>query len=67
MPSENPFGRFLATDPRPTSSSTSSTRDSGMRLLSARHLRFWYALRPPCIALASSSAPTYLRGSWSRS
>lgn len=67
MPSENPFAFFLATEVSPTVSSTSCTRLFSMPLLWARHSRWLNALRPPCIALASSRAPMYLRGSFSRS
>lgn len=67
IPSENPLAFFLATEVRPTVSSTSCTRLFGMPLLCARHSRWLKALRPPCMALASSRAPMYLRGSFSRS
>ena len=46
-------------------SSTSSTRRRAMPLLSASHVRWLAALRPPTMALASSSAPTDLSGSFS--
>lgn len=65
MPRENPLDFFFATALRPTMSRTSSTRLLGMRLLCARHSRLLYALRPPCIAFASRSAPMYFSGSWS--
>ncbi len=67
MPSEKPFAFFLATAVSPTVSSTSCTRRGGMPLLCARQSRWLKALRPPCMALASSSAPMYLSGSLSRS
>lgn len=63
MPRENPLDFFFATAVRPTVSSTSATRLSGIRLLWARQRRLLYALRPPCIDFASSSAPMYFRGS----
>ena len=58
MPSENPLDRLPATSSSPTMPMTSSTRRRGMALVSARQSRCLYALRPPCTALASSSAPT---------
>ncbi len=65
MPREKPLDFFFATALRPTVSSTSSTRLRGMRLLCARQSRLLYALRPPCIDLASSNAPMYFSGSCS--
>ena len=44
-------------------SSTSLTRRRAMPLLSASHVRWLAALRPPTMALASSSAPTDRSGS----
>ena len=61
MPSEKVLTRFPATSLRPTSSSTSATRRRAMPLLSASQARWLAALRPPTMALASSSAPTDLR------
>src|SRR5215467_12139088 len=58
MPSENPLDRLPATSLRPTSARTSSTRRFGSLLAWARQSRWLYADRPPCTALASSSAPT---------
>ena len=55
--------RRRATDARPVSSRTSSTRRSGMRLLAARTRRWSRAVREPCAACASSRAPTWRRGS----
>lgn len=63
MPSENPFDFFFATAVRPTRSRTSDTRLRGIRLDWARQSRLLYALRPPFIAFASSSAPMYFSGS----
>lgn len=63
IPSEKPFDFCLATAVSPTVSRTSLTRLTGMRLLCARHNRLLYALRPPCMAFASSSAPMYFTGS----
>ena len=62
IPSEKPFERFLATADSPTVSSTWPTRRRGMPLLCARHSRWLAALRPPCTAFASSSAPMYVSG-----
>ncbi len=59
MPSEKPLERLRATFWRPTTPSTSSTRRAGMPDSWARHSRCWRALRPPCTALASRSAPTW--------
>ena len=59
MPSEKPLERFLATSWRPTTPSTSSTRRAGMPDSWARQSRWLRACRPPCTALASSSAPTW--------
>jgi hypothetical protein len=58
MPSEKPLDRLPVTSSSPTMPMTSSTRLRGMSLVCARHSRWLYALRPPCTALASSSAPT---------
>ena len=58
MPSEKPLDRFPATLLRPVSSSTSPIRRFGRLLVSARQRRWLSALRPPCTARASSSAPT---------
>ncbi len=57
MPSEKPLDRFFATSLRPTSSSTSPIRRLGRLLVCATQSRWLYALRPPCTAFASSSAP----------
>ncbi len=65
MPSEKPRARLRATGVRPTSPSASSTRRSGIRLLWASQSRWSRAVRPGWTALASSSAPMYLRGSLS--
>ncbi len=58
MPSEKPFERRFATSWRPTTPSTSSTRRAGMPDSCARLIRCARALRPPCLAFASSNAPT---------
>ena len=66
MPSEYPRTRWPATSRRPTRSSTSSTRRRGRPWVWARNSRWLRALRPGCIALASSSAPT-VRSGWASS
>ncbi len=58
MPREKPFDRLRATSCRPTTPRTSSTRRAGMPDSWARLSRWLRADRPPCTALASSSAPT---------
>ena len=63
MPSENVPTFFPATSLSPTMSSTSATRRRAMPLLSAIHMRWFAALRPPTMALASKSAPTDRSGS----
>lgn len=63
MPSENPFDFFFATGVSPTRSNTSATRLTGIRFDWARQRRLLYALRPPFMALASSSAPMCFSGS----
>ena len=63
MPSEKVPTRLAATSLSPTVSRTSLTRRRSIPLLSASHLRWLAALRLPTMALASSSAPTDLRGS----
>jgi hypothetical protein len=65
MPSENRPARRRATASSPTSPSTSSTRRLWMPLLWARQSRWWYAVRPPCTARASSRAPTSRMGTGS--
>ena len=65
MPSEKPFERRFATSWRPTTPSTSSTRRAGMPESWASESRWLRALRPPCTAFASSSAPTW-RGAFGR-
>ena len=62
IPSEKPPVRLRAASARPTSSSTSSTRRAGRRLLRASHSRWLRARRPGCVASASSSAPTSRSG-----
>ncbi len=57
IPSEKVPTRLPATSLSPTMSSTWLTRWRAMPLLSANHLRWLAALRPPTMALASSSAP----------
>ena len=63
IPSEKVPTRLPATSLSPTMSRTSLTRRRSMPLLSASHLRWLAALRPPTMALASSSAPTDRSGS----
>ncbi|SCE18736.1 hypothetical protein GA0115243_108160 [Streptomyces sp. ScaeMP-e83] len=65
MPREKPLERRLATSWRPTTPSTSSTRRAGIPASWARESRWARAVRPPCTALASSSAPTW-RGALGR-
>ena len=59
MPSGSspPRDRFRLTSARPARPRTSSTRVAGIRLVWARQRRWLRALRPPCTARASSSAP----------
>lgn len=63
MPSENVPARRCAASSSPASSITSWTRRAGIRLLRARHRRWFSAVRPGCTALVSSSAPTVRSGS----
>lgn len=65
IPSEKPLERRLATSWSPTTPSTSSTRAEGIPPSCASDSRWFRALRPPCTALASSSAPTW-RGAFGR-
>ena len=58
MPREKLLDRFRPTSASPTMPRTSSTRLAGIRLVWAKHSRWLRALRPPCTARASSSAPT---------
>lgn len=62
MPSENVPVRLPATSLSPTVESTSSTRLAAIPLLRAIASRCLPALRPGCMAFASSSAPTSRSG-----
>ena len=66
MPREKPRTRLPATLSKPVIPSASATRCLPMPLLLAMHHRWLWALRPPCTAFASSSAPTSCNGqiSW---
>ena len=57
MPKEKPPAFFLATSLKPTSSSTSLTREVGIPLDCAIHFRCAAAERFGCTALASSKHP----------
>ncbi len=62
MPSEKPPTRRPATASRPVSCRTSVTRWRPMPLLRAIEVMWARAVRPPCRAVASSSAPTSRSG-----
>src|SRR5580704_7446165 len=66
IPSEKPPVRLRATSVSPTSPRTWSTRDRGRPWVWARKSRGLYALRPVCMARASSRAPT-VRSGWAMS